>query len=246
MTPKESIEKIRREKLEKDSPDLRAALKLLAEELNTKETHFILELLQNAEDNEYVGEPELSLRFEAGDPTNTPSADGCLVVLNNEVGFQLEHVRSLSSVGQSTKKDKSQGYIGEKGIGFKSVFRVTDSPHIFSNGFQFRFQIPTESQGFGYILPHWVEDVPPVVTEGFTAILLPLQPGKGDLIARQLSKIAPETILFLRKLKRLAVGDGRSISRDDGKGSLVTLRSNGEESGSPTLSVESAWGMEVE
>ena len=230
MTPKESIEKIRREKLEKDSPDLRAALKLLAEELNTKETHFILELLQNAEDNEYVGEPELSLRFEAGDPTNTPSADGCLVVLNNEVGFQLEHVRSLSSVGQSTKKDKSQGYIGEKGIGFKSVFRVTDSPHIFSNGFQFRFQIPTESQGFGYILPHWVEDVPPVVTEGFTAILLPLQPGKGDLIARQLSKIAPESILFLRKLKRLAVGEGRLISRDDGKGSLVTLRSNGEDS----------------
>ena len=50
---KQHLEQIRREKLEKDSPDLRAALKLLAEELNTKETHFILELLQNAEDNEY-------------------------------------------------------------------------------------------------------------------------------------------------------------------------------------------------
>lgn len=227
---KREIEQIQREKLEKDSPDLREALKLLAEELNTKETHFILEILQNAEDNEYSDMPELSLSIDTGNPTVTPSADGCLVVLNNEVGFQLENVRSLSSVGQSTKKNRNQGYIGEKGIGFKSVFRVTDSPHIFSNGFQFRFQIPTESEGFGYILPHWVEAVPPVVKEGFTGILLPLQPGKRELIAHQLSKIAPETILFLRKLKQLAVGDSRSISRDDGNGSLVTLRSNGGES----------------
>jgi hypothetical protein len=45
-----------------DSSDLRAALKLLAEELNSKETHFNLELLQNAEDNEYANkQPELGL-----------------------------------------------------------------------------------------------------------------------------------------------------------------------------------------
>jgi hypothetical protein len=225
---KEHIEQIRREKREKDSPDLRAALKLLAEELNTKETHFILELLQNAEDNEYANrEPELRLAIEAGNPTDTPSADGCLVVLNNEVGFQLENVRSLCSVGKSTKEDRNRGYIGEKGIGFKSVFRVTDSPHIVSNGFQFRFQIPTESEGFGYILPHWVEAVPPVAQDGFTAILLPLQPGKREVIARRLSKIAPETVLFLAKLKRLHLGDGRSISCNGKK--LVTLRCSGED-----------------
>lgn len=229
-TAKENIEQIRSEKRKADSPDLRAALKLLAEELNTKETHFILEILQNAEDNEYSGTPELSLNIEVGNPTNTPSADGCLVVLNNEVGFQLENVRSLSSVGQSTKKDKSQGYIGEKGIGFKSVFRVTDSPHIFSNGFQFRFHIPTEAEGFGYILPHWVEALPSLVKKGVTAILLPLQPGKKALVAKQLSKIAPESILFLQKLKRLEVGEGRSILRTDGGGSLVTLCGNGDDS----------------
>jgi hypothetical protein len=234
MTPEEAkqhFEQIREETLKEDSRSLRAALKLLAEELNTKETHFILELLQNAEDNEYGGkQPELTLRIEAEDPTGISLSDGCLVVLNNEVGFQPENVRSLCSVGQSTKKNRNNGYIGEKGIGFKSVFRVTDSPHIFSNGFQFRFHVPTESEGFGYILPHWVKDVPPVVGEGFTAILLPLQPGKRELIAGQLSRIAPETILFLTKLKRLAVAEGRSISRDDWKGSLVTLRSNDENS----------------
>src|ERR1043166_6280735 len=103
---KQLVEQVRREKLEKDSPDLRAALKLLAEELNTKETHFILELLQNAEDNEYGNkQPELTLRIEAEDPTGIPLSDGCLVVLNNEVGFQPDNVRSLCSVGQSTKKN---------------------------------------------------------------------------------------------------------------------------------------------
>jgi hypothetical protein len=138
---KQHFEQIRQGTLGEDSRSLRAALKLLAEELNTKESHFILEILQNAEDNEYAGKhPELSLCIETNDPTGTPSADGCLVVLNNEAGFQIENVRSLSSVGQSTKKNRNQGYIGEKGIGFKSVFRVTDSPHIFSNGFQFDFK----------------------------------------------------------------------------------------------------------
>jgi len=149
-------------------------------------------------------------------------------VLNNEVGFKLENVRSLCSVGQSTKKERNQGYIGEKGIGFKSVFRVTDSPHIFSNGLQFRFQVPTETEGFGYILPHWVETVPQVAAEGFTAILLPLLPGKREVIERQLSKIAPETVLFLKKLKRLRLGDTRSISCC-GLPPLLRLCSNNEE-----------------
>src|ERR1700676_3160060 len=87
------IEQIRVEKRIADSSDLRAALKLLAEELNSKETHFILELLQNAEDNEYADkEPELGLSIVAADPTRTLSADGCLIVLNSEVGFKLQNV----------------------------------------------------------------------------------------------------------------------------------------------------------
>jgi hypothetical protein len=31
------------------------------------------------------------------------------------------------------------GYIGEKGIEFKSVFLVTSQPYIFSNGYKIRF-----------------------------------------------------------------------------------------------------------
>lgn len=48
----------------------------------------------------------------------------CIVVLNNEQGFSFDNIRALCDVGNSTKKGVNSGYIGKKGIGFKSVFRV--------------------------------------------------------------------------------------------------------------------------
>ena len=48
---------------------------------------------------------------------------------------------------------------GQKGIGFKSVFRVTDFPQIFSNGYAFGFDRATHKD-LGYVLPTWVGDQP--------------------------------------------------------------------------------------
>ena len=45
--------------------------------------------------------------------------------------------------------------VGQKGIGFKSVFRVSDCPEIHSNGFHIRFD--AKSGSIGYILPQWIE-----------------------------------------------------------------------------------------
>ena len=50
--------------------------------------------------------------------------DSGVIVLNNEHGFSAENIRALCDVGNSTKRGCSAGYIGKKGIGFKSVFRV--------------------------------------------------------------------------------------------------------------------------
>ncbi len=236
---KQHIEEIRRDKfgllpdgtkrsntLERD---LRAALRNLAEELNAKETHFILELLQNAEDNEYaIGvEPSLSLLVESTDPTSS-GGDGCLILLNNEAGFTKPQVLSVCSVGQSTK-EKARGYIGEKGIGFKSVFRVTDQPHIFSNGYRFRFHKPKIADDLGYIVPHWVDWEPKEIPLGFTGIYLPLAAGKRAGIAKKILEILPETILFLVKLRRLQNGAGHFVSRDRTVG-VVKLSSLSEES----------------
>ncbi len=51
--------------------------------------------------------------------------EGLLLVVNNETGFGPEHVNAICNVRTSTKANqKDQGYIGEKGVGFKSVFMV--------------------------------------------------------------------------------------------------------------------------
>ena len=47
-------------------------------------------------------------------------------------------------------------FLGQKGIGFKSVFRVTDCPEIHSNGFHICFD--ASKNRMGYILPNWQEE----------------------------------------------------------------------------------------
>ena len=71
-----------------------------------------------------------------------------------QVGFSQQNVRALCDVGTSTKKHKL-GYIGQKGIGFKSVFKVTDVAEIHSNGFHISFDL-LQHQALGYVLPTWV------------------------------------------------------------------------------------------
>lgn len=115
---------------------LNSALDLLSKDLYSKKSHFILELIQNADDNEYAEGvvPHLTLKVSSER----------LVLLNNEIGFSERNVRALCSVGDSSKAKKT-GYIGEKGIGFKSVFTVSNAPEIHSNGFHFRFNRTDES-----------------------------------------------------------------------------------------------------
>ena len=128
----------------------RNLLSTVAEDLNSKESHFILELIQNADDNTYKPDVDPSLSF-------TINGDR-IVVKNNEVGFEEKNVRALCSAAESSKKsEKRRGYIGEKGIGFKSIFKVTDSPEIHSNGFHFRFDRSNPQDLLGYVVPHWHE-----------------------------------------------------------------------------------------
>ncbi|MBD2452468.1 ATP-binding protein [Nostoc sp. FACHB-152] len=130
---------------------LNSALERLSVDLYSKETHFVLELIQNADDNQYKKEiiPTLILTIDSQK----------IVVKNNETGFTEENVRAICNVGASTKT-KVKGYIGEKGIGFKSVFRISDEPQIFSNGFQFKFQHQNDKDQLGFVVPSWIETVP--------------------------------------------------------------------------------------
>ncbi|OIV93309.1 hypothetical protein TanjilG_14560 [Lupinus angustifolius] len=222
-TPKEHIQEIRRTRfsiggeLNPLAEDLHQAVKNLSVELYAKDVHFLMELIQNAEDNQYaeVVRPTLEFIVTSKDITAT-GAPATLLIFNNEKGFSPKNIESVCSVGRSTKKgNRRSGYIGEKGIGFKSVFLVTAQPYIFSNGYQIRFnEDPCPHSGLGYIVPEWVEENPTPLdikkiygnaTLPTTTIVLPLKPEKVEPVKHQLSTIHPEVLLFLSKIKHLSV-----------------------------------------
>ncbi|KAJ1427869.1 Histidine kinase/HSP90-like ATPase superfamily [Sesbania bispinosa] len=224
-TPKEHVEQIRRTKFSiggEPNPlteDLHQAVKNLSAELYAKDVHFLMELIQNAEDNQYIDgvRPSLEFIITSEDITAT-GAPATLLIFNNEKGFSPKNIESICSVGRSTKKgNRSSGYIGEKGIGFKSVFLVTAQPYIFSNGYQIRFnERPCPHCNLGYIVPEWVEEKPTLIdikriygagkdSLPTTTIVLPLKPDKVKPVKQQLSSIHPEVLLFLAKIRQLSV-----------------------------------------
>ncbi|KAL8227348.1 hypothetical protein R6Q57_017180 [Mikania cordata] len=144
--------------LKKQHARLGRALHCLSQELYSQDSHFLLELVQNADDNAYPINVEPTLIFILQEKS--------IVVLNNEHGFSAENIRAICDVGNSTKKAFSAGYIGKKGIGFKSVFRVTDAPEVHSNGFHIKFDL-TEGQ-IGLVLP---TIVPPCDISFFTNLV---------------------------------------------------------------------------
>ncbi|XP_023637923.1 uncharacterized protein LOC17887094 [Capsella rubella] len=221
---KQHIDRIRKTKFSiggAENPlteDLHQAVKNLSAELYAKDVHFLMELIQNAEDNEYPEgiDPSLEFVITSEDITCT-GAPATLLIFNNEKGFSERNIESICSVGRSTKKgNRKRGYIGEKGIGFKSVFLITSQPYIFSNGYQIRFnEAPCSHCSLGYIVPEWVEQHPSLVdiqrmhgsgsSLPKTTIILPLKSDKIKPVKEQLSNVHPEVLLFLSKIKRLSI-----------------------------------------
>ncbi|KAK9928973.1 hypothetical protein M0R45_026084 [Rubus argutus] len=232
MTPMEHIEEIRKTKfsiggdLNPLTEDLHQAVKNLSGELYAKDVHFFMELVQNAEDNEYSEgvDPSLEFVITSRDITAT-GAPATLLIFNNEKGFSPKNIDSICSVGRSTKKgNRKRGYIGEKGIGFKSVFLITAQPYIFSNGYQIRFsEEPCAHCNVGYIVPEWVGQNPTLsdikqiygstTALPTTTLILPLKPDKVEPVKKQLSIIHPEVLLFLSKIKRLSIREDKDDPR---------------------------------
>ncbi|XP_045819973.1 uncharacterized protein LOC123913312 [Trifolium pratense] len=245
VTPRQHIEDIRRTKFSIGgepnllTEDLHHAVKNLSSELYTKDVHFLMELIQNAEDNHYIeGEsPTLEFVITFNDITAT-GAPATLLIFNNGKGFSPKNIDSVCGVGRSTKKgNRSSGYIGEKGIGFKSVFLVTAQPYIFSNGYQIRFnERPCPHCSIGYIVPEWVEEKPTLTdikniygigkdSLPTTTIVLPLKPEKVESVKQQLSSIHPEVLLFLNKMRHLSV---REVNEDPKNNAVTAISISSE------------------
>ncbi|XP_034425939.1 protein NO VEIN isoform X1 [Hippoglossus hippoglossus] len=181
------------------------SLERLSTELYSKDTHFVLELIQNADDNSYPSDAGLipSVAFVV--------EKNCITVLNNEIGFQEKNIRAICDVGRSTKGKHKYGYIGQKGIGFKSVFKITDCPEIHSNGFHLGFD-KTCGLSMGYILPHWTEDERPLDAalrntnqiSWTTKICLPLR-SESHQTRNLFHDVHPSLLLFLHRLRSISI-----------------------------------------
>eukprot|EP01062_Namystynia_karyoxenos_P043159 TRINITY_DN3159_c1_g1_i3.p1 TRINITY_DN3159_c1_g1~~TRINITY_DN3159_c1_g1_i3.p1 ORF type:complete len:3805 (+),score=1311.45 TRINITY_DN3159_c1_g1_i3:71-11485(+) len=221
---------------EANSGRLGRAIERLASDLYSHDAHFVLELVQNADDNQYAPGVCPTVAFDL-----TQSA---VILSNNELGFSERNVRALCDVGSSTKA-KSEGYIGMKGIGFKSVFRVSDCPEVHSGGFHIRFD--RASGAMGYIQPQWVgshgghpDRAVARMGEGdgaaATQIVLPLRRDlareRKEEMASKFDDIHPSLLLFLRKLRKLTIrdhssGSSRSLLRIDQSPGLTEVMVNG-------------------
>jgi hypothetical protein len=85
---------------------------------------FIMEFIQNADD---AGSTSMQIEI-------LPEK---IRISNNGDPFTDDNVKSICKVGRSSKTPKD--YIGYLGVGFKSVFLISDSPAIYSGKYRFKF-----------------------------------------------------------------------------------------------------------
>lgn len=152
-------------------------------------SHFIFEFLQNAEDalrrrKGWNGSREV--RFEL--------RTDALRIVHCGKPFSLGDVKGVCGVGETTK-DLTD--IGRFGIGFKSIYSVTERPEVHSGDENFaieNFAFPTA--------------VAPIARgEDETVFVLPLRtdtPSLYDTIEEGLRRLGPRTLLFLRQIEEIA------------------------------------------
>ena len=159
----------------------------LLADLYADRTHFIFELLQNAEDalrRRTSGGPR-SITFEIG--------ERALTIRHFGEPFNEDDVRSICGIAKSTKRLTD---IGRFGIGFKSVYAWTDRPEIHSGGSDFAIE--------NYVHPVATAEIERAAVE--TVIIIPFKEGVADAheeINEALADAAHDALRFLREIDEI-------------------------------------------
>ena len=153
-------------------------------QLYTERTHFIFELLQNAED---AGAGKILFEL-FGDR---------LEIMHDGRLFNESDVRGICGIGEGEKADDLTK-IGKFGIGFKSVYAYTSTPKIHSGDEHFRIE--------NYVRPHG-EKIRKPENSWTTLFSLPfkadVEGNPYDEIAERLCNLSSRTLLFLRNIKEI-------------------------------------------
>ncbi|KAL9597097.1 MAG: hypothetical protein Q9219_005380 [cf. Caloplaca sp. 3 TL-2023] len=110
----------------------------------------------------------------------------------------------MCAISQSTKSSKTGDgeYIGEKGIGFKSVFKAADVVWISSRDFTFKFD---RKKPLGVVAPIWA-DFLGATQLGWTSIHLQLSESFDEAaLIHELSTFDSNVVIFLRRIRAINI-----------------------------------------
>ena len=147
-------------------------------------SHFIYELLQNAED-EGAKEAQIELFKDRLD------------FYHNGKDFDIEDIEGVTGIGISKKKE-DLNLIGKFGVGFKSVFAITETPYISSGEYSIKIE--------DFVVPVIVDNEK---KRSGTLIRLPFNHRKRSqeeifkLTFKRLENLGLKTMLFLKNIEEI-------------------------------------------
>lgn len=174
------------------SEDRDNLLSLTSKKLYGEKIHYVLELIQNAEDE---GSERIGFAFD----------ENSITVANDGRPFDEEDVWGICSVRPGRKKNK----IGFFGIGFKSVFSITKTPQIISSKYNFQLD--------NYIYPTPKNHIPRDAENYYfpdkgAVFVLPYCEGmpKPQQLIADFNVLDSRILLFLDNLRKLEFHDNIS------------------------------------
>lgn len=205
------------------------SLKLISQVVFTRSSGFILELLQNAEDagHDLVGTGAFEVHI----------GKRRVKVVHNGREFTEQDVESICGI-RSSKKPEA-GTLGYLGIGFKSVYKVSDSPEVYSGPFQFKFdrsEWPEPATTPWQVIPIWLESPSEPIDRSKTTFVIPFRErALREEVTAETSGFTTSLFLFLKWIRVISSRD--EVGRADwllehlpsGDGDFEILSSNGQE-----------------
>ncbi|WP_276259005.1 sacsin N-terminal ATP-binding-like domain-containing protein [Haloglomus litoreum] len=236
MEAEEVIGDIRTQYIDETPPEVRESLSGHSDvvQMNFAASYFPLEFIQNADDEDgssirfQLREVDESPRLEIlndGNPFTDPSVTGTPAGAKSDV-------RGICKAGRSPKQPRN--HIGFIGVGFKSIFEISDRVEIHSGDFHFEFsQSRTEAAATGdtelpwRVIPWWKEPTEAEQTpvqldevEYTTRFIIHLDEGRFEGSLEDSSVFNPlseanldrRVFLFLTSLQQIIVDDELSGS----------------------------------
>jgi hypothetical protein len=173
-----------------DANETSEGFRNLLTQLYPDNAHFIYELLQNAQDASKDNDLPITVRF-------TLTERELVFEHNGNKLFDIRDVDSITGLGVSTKiEDKTN--IGKFGVGFKSVFAITDRPEIISGNYHFAIE--------RLFVPILLSNISPnTLQEGVSRFTFPFNNAPKAIfdIEQELCKLGSETLLFLKNINKI-------------------------------------------